>query len=142
MSGRRAARELAFHLLYHLDRVEGNPDEEMANFFRLDSGREGDRLFAERLARKLLENRGEIDRLLSEASERWSLRRMDAVTRCLLRLGACEILHFPETPPQVAIDEAVELAKQYGTDESGRFVNGVLGAVYRSLTSPTRVPDV
>ncbi|OGL58677.1 MAG: transcription antitermination factor NusB [Candidatus Tectomicrobia bacterium RIFCSPLOWO2_12_FULL_69_37] len=134
MSGRRAGRELAFHLLYHLDRVEGNPDEEMANFFRLDSGREGDRLFAERLARKLLENRGEIDRLLSEASERWSLRRMDAVTRCLLRLGACEILHFPETPPQVAIDEAVELAKQYGPETSSGFVNAILDRLLREQT--------
>ena len=134
MSSRRAGRELAFHLLYHLDRVEGNPDEEMANFFRLDADREGDRIFAERLVRKLLENRGEIDRVISDASKRWSVRRMDAVTRCLLRLGACEILHFPETPPQVAINEAVDLAKQYGPETSSGFVNAILDRLLREQT--------
>lgn len=134
MSGRRAGRELAFHLLYHLDRVEGDPDEEMANFFRLSPDREGGRPFAERLARKRLESREEIDRLLSEASDRWSLRRMDAVTRCLLRLGACEILYFPETPPQVAIDEAVELAKRYGPETSSGFVNAILDRLLREQT--------
>lgn len=134
MSSRREGRELAFHLLYHLDRVEGGPEEEMATFFRLNPGREGGRPFAEQLVRRLMENRGEIDRLLSEASERWSLPRMDAVTRCLLRLGACEILHFPETPPQVAIDEAVALAKQYGPETSSGFVNAILDRLLREQT--------
>ncbi|MBI3129116.1 MAG: transcription antitermination factor NusB [Candidatus Tectomicrobia bacterium] len=134
MGGRRAGREMAFHLLYHLDRVEGNPDEELANFFRLNADREDDRDFAERLARKLLENRQEIDRILSDLSKRWTLHRMDAVTRCLLRLGACEILYFPETPPQVAIDEAVDLAKQYGPETSAGFVNAVLDRLLREQT--------
>ncbi|MEK6710611.1 MAG: transcription antitermination factor NusB, partial [Nitrospinota bacterium] len=100
----------------------------------LNPGREGGRPFAERLVRRLMENRGEIDRQISEASERWSLPRMDAVTRCLLRLGACEILHFPETPPQVAIDEAVALAKQYGPETSSGFVNAILDRLLREQT--------
>ncbi len=134
MPSRRAGREQAFQLLYHLELVEGDPSLEIENFWRLNPDESGSRGFAERLVRKVLEHREEIDRLISEASARWSIRRMDAVSRCLLRLGACEILHFPETPPQVAIDEAVELAKHYGPETSFAFVNGILDRLLQEKT--------
>lgn len=135
MGARREGRELAFRLLYHLDLVEGDAEAETAHFWKLNPGGEEARPFAERLAGEVLAHREEIDRLISEASERWSLRRMDAVSRCLLRLGACEILYFPDTPAQVAIDEAVELAKLYGPDTSPGFVNAILDRLNREKTT-------
>jgi len=74
--------------------------------------------------------RAELDRLLGALTGDWPLDRLANTDRTLLRLAAYELLHT-ETPPQVVINEAVELAKRYGTDESGRFVNGVLGALWR-----------
>lgn len=134
MQGRRGSRELAFQLLYHLDLVKGDEIPEMEYFWQLNEQKSDLRPFAERLVKKVLENRENIDTLISEASQRWSLGRMDAVSRCLLRLGACEILFMPDTPPQVAIHEAVELAKRFGSDESPSFINGILDRLLRDKT--------
>jgi N utilization substance protein B len=68
----------------------------------------------------------DIDRRLAEAAENWRLPRMAAVDRNVLRLGAFELLHDPQTPPRVALDEAIELARRYGSADSAAFVNGVL----------------
>jgi N utilization substance protein B len=75
--------------------------------------------------------REEIDRLISEHAEGWSLQRMPAVDRAVLRLGTYELLWEPDVPDAVAIDEAVELAKSLSTDDSPRFVNGVLAQLRR-----------
>jgi transcription antitermination protein NusB len=75
--------------------------------------------------------RTEIDRLIAELAEGWSLQRMPAVDRAVLRLGAYELLWEPDVPDAVAIDEAVELAKTLSTDDSPRFVNGVLAQLRR-----------
>ena len=134
MQGRRGARELAFQLLYHLELVKGDAGPEMDYFWRLNAKKADLRPFAEQLVKKVLENREQIDGHLSGASKHWSLPRMDSVSRCLLRLGACEILYTPDTPPQVAIHEAVELAKRFGPDESPAFINGILDRLFRDKT--------
>lgn len=74
----------------------------------------------------------EIDSMIREAADNWKLGRLARVDRCILRLGAAELLFIDETPPKVAIQEAIRLAGQYGGDESPRFVNGVLDAIYRA----------
>ena len=74
-------------------------------------------------------HRARIDEILAEHSEGWPLRRMPAVDRAVLRLGLYELLWSPDVPPAVVIDEAVELAKSLSTDDSPRFVNGVLGRI-------------
>lgn len=134
MQGRRGSRELAFQLLYHLELVKGDDKPEMEYFWQLNEQKLDLKPFAEQLAKKVMENREHIDTLLAGASKRWPLGRMDTVSRCLLRLGACEILHMPETPPQVAINEAVELAKRFGPDESPSFINGILDRLLRDKT--------
>ncbi len=134
MQGRRGSRELAFQLLYHLELVKGDETPEMEYFWQLHEHKADIKPFAERLVKKVLENREHIDTLVSGASQRWSLGRMDAVSRCLLRLGACEILFMSDTPPQVAIHEAVELAKRFGPDESPSFINGILDRLLRDKT--------
>ena len=92
------------------------------------AGASAARAFAERLVAGTLENREVIDSLLESVATSWSLRRMAAVDRAILRLGSYEVM-YADTPEAVAVSEAVELAKQYSTADSPRFVNGVLGAV-------------
>jgi N utilization substance protein B len=134
MQGRRGSRELAFQLLYHLELVKGDDKSEMDYFWQLKEPKPDLKPFAEQLVMKVLENRERLDTLLTGASKRWPLGRMDTVSRCLLRLGACEILYMPDTPPQVAINEAVELAKRFGPDESPSFINGILDRLLRDKT--------
>lgn len=91
------------------------------------------RAFAGELARGAWRHRRELDERLSRASEHWSVARMTPVDRNILRLGLYELLYHPDTPPQVVLNEAVELAKRFGDADSPAFVNGVLDAVRRSL---------
>ncbi len=133
MSGRRRkARELALQLLYQND-LSGTPPEEM--FARTEEfllARPDVQEYAARLVEGTLERRAELDDLLSERSEHWRLGRMPAVDRNLLRLALYELLHEPETPPPVVINEAVEIAKKFSTPSSGSFVNGVLDGIRRA----------
>jgi len=85
----------------------------------------------ERLTRSVDANLSEIDRVLSAALDNWALDRLSRIDRCVLRIGTTELLYSADVPPKVAIQEAVRLAERYGGDESPRFVNGVLDAVYR-----------
>lgn len=84
--------------------------------------------FAVRQIDTYLKHRKDIDKDLNQAAEHWSIERMASLDRDVLRLALAELKHSPDIPVEVAINEAVELAKKYGTDESGRFVNGVLSA--------------
>jgi N utilization substance protein B len=86
-------------------------------------------------------NRGRIDQVLAEYAEGWTLARMPGVDRAILRLGAFELMFRSDIPPAVAIDEAVELAKSLSTDESPRFVNGVLARILREQPRSTGVPN-
>lgn len=82
-------------------------------------------------------NLDEIDGMLGRASENWAVSRMPVVDKCILRLAVFEMLHVPEVPVSVTINEAVELAKDFGgEDESHRFVNGVLGRIAQTLEEP------
>jgi transcription antitermination protein NusB len=87
--------------------------------------------------------RVELDALISRHARGWSIERMPSLDRCVLRMAIFELLERPEVPTAVILDEAVELAKVYSTDDSGRFVNGVLSAVARQVrpVSPQPVPD-
>jgi N utilization substance protein B len=97
-----------------------------------DKPRQGVRQFAETLVLGTLRHRDDLDVLISASADNWRLDRMSSVDRNILRLAIFEtIFHRPPTPPAVVIDEAVELAKRYGTADSGRFVNGILDHVLR-----------
>ena len=92
-----------------------------------------DRTFAESLVRATLENRDTVDRHISEISRSWRLDRMARVDRNILRLGVAEMLYFPDIPARVTLNEAVELAKRYGAEDSPSFVNALLDSVVKSL---------
>lgn len=87
--------------------------------------------YAVKVAREYFSHAEEIDRTIEELSEDWALERMASIDRNILRMAITEMLYFPDVPVSAVINEAVELAKIYGTPESGRFVNGMLGALAR-----------
>jgi N utilization substance protein B len=131
MSKRRAAREQALKWLYQIDVGKTPADEAMAEAYgRLD---DAGLAFARELARGAVAHVTEIDELIARYAKDWSLDRMAAVDRNILRLAMFEILHLPDIPHGVSADEAVELAKKYSTADSSKFVNGVLGSLLRDL---------
>jgi len=79
------------------------------------------------------ENKTELDRLIRGASKHWRVERMSRVDRNILRIAIYEVLHRKDVPPKVSIDEAVELGKRYGAEESGAFINGILDHIYNAL---------
>ena len=126
MTRRSRAREVALQLLFQRD-LNQQIDRAAIERFVRDRLRDENLIpFCLSLYDGVIANQAEIDRRLSEAAENWRLVRMAAVDRNVLRLGAYELLHAPETPPNVALDEAIELARRYGSADSPAFVNGVL----------------
>ncbi len=135
VENRKAGRELAFHILYHADRIGSFTPEEVERYWQLHPADEGSKIFADKLIALTLEKVGQIDDLLTEASASWSLERMDAVSRSILRLGVCEMYYFPDVPPAVTMDEAIRLAKRYGPENAPGFVNGILDRLHQEKTT-------
>jgi N utilization substance protein B len=134
MTRRSRAREVALQLLYRLDlnpRTDRAADERFVHDRLLDPGLVP---FCLGLYDGVLAHRAEIDARLAAAAENWRLTRMAAVDRNVLRLGAYELLFTTETPPRVALDEAIELARRYGSADSPGFVNGVLDRLQKERT--------
>jgi len=126
---RREARELALRMLFQID-VGKQPIDEVVDGALSQSVLEGpNREYAESLVRGVYDRAYEIDAALENLATDWGMDRQAAVDRNILRMGAYEIVYCADTPVAALINEAVELAKKYSTAESGRFVNGVLGAM-------------
>ena len=135
MSARTKARKRALDILFQSD-VRG---DEIATILAAEAkraanepARETSWLYAREIVDGIIDNRDEIDEQITTSSKDWSLARMPAVDRALLRIATWEILYNDQVPSAVAIDEAVELAKEFSTEESGPFVHGVLARVARS----------
>ncbi|MBI5563198.1 MAG: transcription antitermination factor NusB [Deltaproteobacteria bacterium] len=126
MNSRRKARETALQILYSVDISECDPSEAMEA--HLEAMRPGSdaRLYCERLVSGVLAERKSIDGVIEDASENWTIDRMPPVDRNILRIAVYELRRSADVPFKVVIDEAVELAKRYGSDDSGAFVNGIL----------------
>jgi len=134
MTKRRKAREIALQLLYQLDMVgDDDPAARAADFWAHHPVDERARAFADELVRGARARQAEIDRLITQYAEHWELDRMAVVDRNILRLAVYELLWHAEVPPKVAINEAIEMAKKFGTKDSGRFINGVLDRVNKEL---------
>jgi N utilization substance protein B len=130
---RREARELVLRILFQID-VGKQPVDQVVEEALDQSILEGAyRAFAEEVARGTWEHRAEIDEKLKELTPDWTPDRQPAVDRNILRMTTYEILYRSDTPVAAVINEAIELAKKYSTAESGRFVNGVLGGLARSV---------
>jgi transcription antitermination protein NusB len=136
MARRSRAREVALQVLYEDDI---NPDRNMhtADTFVSRRLRNESALveFAQSLISGVRRNRGELDDLLAQRAANWSLGRMAVIDRNIIRIGAFEIL-YAETPGRVAINEAIEIAKRYGGENSAHFVNGILDRIFRDQSEP------
>jgi transcription antitermination protein NusB len=140
MSRRSRAREIAIQVLYQSDVNPGQPDEVSRRFVEARLNRNTKLIrFAEDLLGGVRQHRQEIDSLLESTAQNWTLNRMPVTDRNILRLGAYEIL-YTETPDRVAINEAIELAKRYGTEHSAQFVNGMLDRLMHARPQHLKKP--
>ena len=135
---RHRSREMALQMLYSLDLRRDQTIEDALEFFAAEDDPEI-LSYARDLVKGAWERRNDIDNLIREHVTGWRPERMVAVDRAVLRMAIYEGVVTPLTPVPVAISEAVELAKTFGTEESGKFVNGVLGKIVRAL--PPREED-
>jgi len=129
---RSRCREWALQLLYQAEFM-GHRQGEVNRFCRHFEGKDAVPQYLEELVEGVTAHQEELDVLIRRYSEHWRLERMAAVDRNLLRLALFEILHQPDIPAKVVINEAVELAKRYGTEQSGAFVNGILDRVCQAV---------
>jgi len=140
MIGRRTrARERALQALYQIDVAAAGIDEALASFWRSFEPTEREvQVLAEQLVRGVAADRRQVDDVIEGVSTNWRLDRMAKVDRNVLRLAVHELVHRPDVPVKVAINEAIELGKKYGSESSGAFVNGVLDKIASGLPPARR----
>ena len=131
MGKRRTARELALKFLYQTEFNSNSPDSELNSFCDRANVSEEVQNFTATLIKNILFHKKEVDELLEKISANWAPDRMAVIDKNILRLGICELLFDPTTPPKVVINEAVEIAKKFGTEESPDFINGILDKVFK-----------
>jgi len=139
---RRKAREDALQILYQIEINEGlTPASALLHFERsFSAGGEPVDAFTSRLVTGVTEKTSELDEEIEKASENWRMDRMAAVDRNILRLGAYELLWCDEIPSTVTINEMIEIAKQFGTEDSPSFVNGILDRIRQNVSRPLKAP--
>lgn len=129
MGQRRRARECALQMLYQIDQTGIAPEDLFPQFWVGQPAHDEVRNFAERLVLGVSEHRDEMDGLITGSADHWRIDRMAVVDRNVLRMALFEMVRERGTPAVVVIDEAIEVAKKYGSQESGGFINGILDAV-------------
>ena len=132
---RKKARDLAFKLIFEVPFFENRFKDRIDNFY--DINKEGsvsgnDFKYIETAVSLCFENAESIDSILSDNLKNWTLERIPNVAKAILRLAVCEMMYIDDVPYQVAINEAIELAKTYGDDDAPSFINGVLASVVKS----------
>jgi len=138
LTRRRQARELAFRAAYQAD-VTGDPINRCLEEILEDLEQAADtetKEFASSLVSALALHQPEIDSVVSRIAKNWSLSRMAATDRSVIRLAAAELLYHAEVPVRVTLDEAIEIAKKYGMETSGAFVNGILDRLAHDVRPP------
>jgi len=135
---RHRAREAALQILYQWDIARGDVERAADTFFELqwpdtDPPSEALRGFATSLARDTVARLDTIDPLIAETAERWRPERMAVLDRLILRMAVCELIRDRETPPPVVINEALELARTFSTEDAVKFINGMLDGIRKKL---------
>ncbi|MGB2622592.1 MAG: transcription antitermination factor NusB [Candidatus Acidiferrum sp.] len=132
MSLRTKSREFAMQMLFQWDMSQQEPAKLEAKFWRAAKAADSTRAFANRLFEGAVKETAAIDELIVQQAANWRLERLAVIDRAILRLAIYE-LRITDTPPKVILNEAVELAKKFSSEEAGSFVNGILDAVRKSL---------
>jgi len=130
---RREGREHAVQALYAVELSPAPPREAIALFWETERFKSAARAFAGELLAGLLDHREEVDAQIAAKSPNWSLSRMAKIDLAIIRLAAYELLFRADIPKNVTINEAIEIAKKFGTEESAAFVNGIVDEIARSL---------
>lgn len=137
-SSRRVIRIKVLQVLYaHV--ISKDPIEKVKNDLLGEIKEEEKIEFASELIDKVLKNSAKLDKMIKDKIENWEFERIALVDKLILRMGLSEILHFPEIPPKVSINEAIEIAKEYCTKSSGKFVNGILDAILTDLKKENKL---
>lgn len=136
MKKRTRARELALQFLYQLDLRGESLYPEAREFIAAEERDAETTRFALRLVQGTHENKADIDQMVQSVAQNWNISRMAVVDRNVLRLATYELVHCPDVPPKVAINEAIELGKRYSTQNSGAFINGILDKIMNRQTTP------
>lgn len=132
MRKRSRSRELALKALYLLDLGDWDHEGALEEILSVEPKTPGAEIYARALLGGVLGHREEIDGSIQEAAENWDLPRMPVMDRNALRIGVYEMIFQEDVPPKVAMDEAIEMAKRFGSKESGAFVNGILDRIART----------
>jgi N utilization substance protein B len=127
-------------ILFRLDMNPQTPDEVFADFWCETSGNEAAKEFTEDLVRGTMEHLDEIDGIIAAHARNWDIRRIGRVDKGVMRMALYEMLYRNDIPPVVSINEAVDIAKEFGSEHSGGFVNGILDSVAKELKRPAREP--
>lgn len=131
MGARRKARELALQMLFQHDISGNEPDMILDTFEDLQKSKPNTREFATKIFRGTVDNLTHIDDMIQQQADNWRLSRMAVVDRNIIRMSVYEFLHETETPKLVVIDEAIEIAKKFGTQKSSQFINGILDGILK-----------
>ncbi len=124
---RKDARTIALQVLYAVEISEQDPSDALQ---MMDGGDQRHREFVQRLVHDTHRYSKRMDELIGSKSERWNLDRIALIDHLILRMALCELFHMADIPPKVTINEAIELGKNFSTDQSGRFINGLLDAIF------------
>jgi N utilization substance protein B len=131
MGARRKARELALQMLFQFDMAGNPPDTIVATFEDLQKSKPNTREFAVKIFNGTVNHMQEIDDMIQQQADNWRLTRMAVVDRNIIRMSIYEFMHETDTPKLVIIDEAIEIAKKFGTQKSSQFINGILDGILK-----------
>ena len=131
MRKRTKAREYALQILYQLDVTRAQVQQVLQDFWTVHPAPSDVRSFASQVVQGTMQHADEINQLIVRHADNWDIARMAIVDRNILRMGAYELLYAEEVPPKVCLNEAVELAKRFGDEESSKFVNGILDTIHK-----------
>jgi N utilization substance protein B len=144
MSNRHLSRTIAMQTLYEWD-FNGQKETDLDGLLSYNLGEFApgfnDEGFAQRLVVGVLKNNKDIDSLIKKYATEWPIEQITIVDRNILRIGVYELKFDPEIPSKVAINEAIEVAKTFGGESSGKFVNGVLGAIYKEMEAAGQIKE-
>ncbi len=141
MGHRRKARESALQILFQLEFSSDNYEEVIKEYWKEKKASAKTKNYANWLVRGVISAKEKIDNIIEESSKNWRLSRMATVDRNIIRIATFELLSEQDIPSPVIINEAIEIAKKYGTEDSGQFVNGILDTIKRKVRKESENED-
>jgi len=133
MNSRRKGRELALRALYAYEMTGNSVEEIIRDMIHSHDADKKVKLFTEGLVKASVKNKDEVDKYITDKAQNWEFRRIAILDKLIMRMAICELLFFEDIPPKVSIDEAIEIAKKYSTENSGKFINGILDSILIDL---------